>query len=851
MTDTNLELTVNGNGSYVNGSFVNGDDRHERYDDGDETMLMYAKHEKVPMKDFGSEVRASLDIAHFLQSAIIMLDVQETTVDGILDQLLNKVLLEAEPACSIEEAKSILFTTDAAGVGEKDGLAPAHLLARTIQCTSVTDTGTFDYDHSWICAIGNLPSLIKRHVAMARFKIPLNMGKTSKQVRLFILVLCPSKEKGTKNALETGRTFATIFADLQFRQILLGAATQEDFKRLIIQRSAELTSDQHTRLMLSHAEPEAQTVNNPRWRFAGGLRDDLRRRIPYYFSDYKDGLIGDKTLQKVLSTTLFLYFASILPAIAFGVLNDQNTKGRIDVKRVIIGQVIGGLFWGVFSGQPLLVQLTTAPLAIYIKVIYHICEDFDLDFNAMYCAVGLFNSLFLVFYSLFDVSKLMRWSTRSTEEIFALFISVAFCNDAMWDVVKNFKKNYYNAACELEKTASTNASQLLHVIAKNASVLVVPPVSPTSVYNHTASLANETASLLTNHSLELATNGTLLAANQSSSVLDVITSVCKRENSVLYLLLMCGTLWLSLMLYNFNKTPYLNANKREILADYALPVAVIVLSFLGSFVFSDIKLESKMAHFRYDDSYDVFVPANLGSLTIYAWLASAGMGFCLSMLFFMDQNIGSAMVNNPCNKLKKGPAYHLDMLVVALMNGFLSVFGLPWMHACLPHSPLHVRSLADVEERVDQGHVYEIIVKVRETRLTGLFSNILIGLSLFLLPYPLAYIPTAVLDGLFLYMAVTALNGNQFFERFTLFFMEQAAYPPNHYIRRVPQKSIHVFTCLQFVQLLIMCGFGFSSYPYMKMVFPVLLLLLLPIRHKIVPKFIEPKYLAALDGQHQ
>ena len=39
----------------------------------------------------------------------------------------------------------------------------------------------------------------------------------------------------------------------------------------------------------------------------------------------------------------------------------------LDVKKVIIGQVIGGLFWSFFSGQPLLVQLTTAPLAIYIK----------------------------------------------------------------------------------------------------------------------------------------------------------------------------------------------------------------------------------------------------------------------------------------------------------------------------------------------------------------------------------------------------------------------------------------------------------------------------------------------------
>jgi sodium borate transporter 11 len=70
-------------------------------------------------------------------------------------------------------------------------------------------------------------------------------------------------------------------------------------------------------------------------------------------------------------------------------------------------------------------------------VIYSICEDFQLDFYAMYGCVGLWSSFFLVLYSLFDVSRLMRWSTRSTEEIFALFISIAFCVDAFRDTVKS------------------------------------------------------------------------------------------------------------------------------------------------------------------------------------------------------------------------------------------------------------------------------------------------------------------------------------------------------------------------------------------------------------------------------
>lgn len=60
--------------------------------------------------------------------------------------------------------------------------------------------------------------------------------------------------------------------------------------------------------------------------------------------------------------------------------------------------------------------------------------------------------------------------------------------------------------------------------------------------------------------------------------------------------------------------------------------------------------------------------------------------------------------------MKKGCAYHLDLFVVGILNGFLSLYSFPWMHGVLPHSPLHVRSLADVEERVDQGHVYEMWV---------------------------------------------------------------------------------------------------------------------------------------------
>lgn len=58
-------------------------------------------------------------------------------------------------------------------------------------------------------------------------------------------------------------------------------------------------------------------------RFCGGLIDDLKRKVPWFLSDFKDGLNF-----QCLSSILFMYFACLSPIITFGGLlgtaTDQN-----------------------------------------------------------------------------------------------------------------------------------------------------------------------------------------------------------------------------------------------------------------------------------------------------------------------------------------------------------------------------------------------------------------------------------------------------------------------------------------------------------------------------------------------
>ncbi|KAF1554429.1 Sodium bicarbonate transporter-like protein 11, partial [Eudyptula albosignata] len=757
-------------------------------------VLLHTSRKYLKLKNFEEEVRAHRDLDGFLARASIILDETATSLDDVLREMLKHFAEDPEnmePSCNFEKIMSTLFTDS--GTPREGNV---HLLSDTIQGVTATVTGV-QYQQSWLCIICTIKSLQRRHVCISRLERPQNWGENSCEVRFVILVLAPPKMKSTKTATEVGRTFATMFSDITFRQKLLETKTEEEFKEALVHQRHLLTvvNQRPSAMSDGHKSHGHKPLKLHEFLNVGkGISDDIARRFPVYALDFTDGVIGNnKAIGKYITTMIFLYFACLLPSIAFGSLNDENTRGAIDVQKTIVGQCIGGLLYALFSGQPLVVLLTTAPLALYINVIRGICDDYNLDFSAFYAWTGLWNSFFLVMYSLFNFSLLMKLFKRSTEEIIALFISITFVLDAFKGIIKVFKKYYYHGRTGdsyLEK-ARTDAIPSLGI---NTTFLMNSSVS------RSMSLENQTGT----HDVHYG-----------------------RETAVLSLMLMLGTLWLGHTLYQFKKSPYLHARVREILSDCALPISVLTFSVVGSYIFKEIE----MSKFNYNPSESLFVLAPVQSLSIGSVMSAMGLGFLLSMLFFIEQNIVASLTNAPENRLVKGTAYHWDLLLVALINTGLSVFGLPWIHAAFPHSPMHVRALAYVEERVENGHIYETIVSVKETRLTSLVANFLVGLSLLLLPFPLQWIPKPVLYGLFLYIALTSIDGNQLFERVALLLKEQTAYPPTHYIRRVPQRKIHYFTGLQVLQLLILCGFGMSPLPYMKMIFPLIMIGMIPIRY--------------------
>jgi sodium borate transporter 11 len=50
------------------------------------------------------------------------------------------------------------------------------------------------------------------------------------------------------------------------------------------------------------------------------------------------------------------------------------------------------------------------------------------------------------------------------------------------------------------------------------------------------------------------------------------------------------------------------------------------------------------------------------------------------------------------------------------------------------------------------------------------------------------------------------------------------------------------------IQLLVIVFIGFAPWSYLQMMFPLALAVLIPVRHLIIPYFIDPKFLPALES---
>ncbi|KAG5197413.1 hypothetical protein JEQ12_008142 [Ovis aries] len=566
-----------------------------------------------------------------------------------------------------------------------------------------------------------------------------------------------------------------------------------------------------------HEGPELQRTG----RLFGGLILDIKRKAPFFLSDFKDAL----SLQ-CLASILFLYCACMSPVITFGGLLGEATEGRISAIESLFGASLTGIAYSLFAGQPLTILGSTGPVLVFEKILFKFCRDYHLSYLSLRTSIGLWTSFLCIVLVATDASSLVCYITRFTEEAFAALICIIFIYEALEKLFHLGETYAFNMHNNLEQLTSY-------------SCVCVEPSNP----------GNETLKMWEEKNVTARDIpwGNLTVSECRAYRGAFVGSACGLHGpyipDVLFwsVILFFTTFFLSSFLKQFKTKRYFPTKVRSTISDFAVFLTIVVMVVIDYLVGVPSPKLHVPEKFEPTDKNRGWIISPLGENPWWTLLIAAIPALLCTILIFMDQQITAVIINRKEHKLKKGAGYHLDLLVVGVMLGVCSVMGLPWFVAATVLSISHVNSLK-VESECSAPGEQPKFLGIREQRVTGLMIFILMGLSVFMTSV-LKFIPMPVLYGVFLYMGVSSLKGIQLFDRIKLLGMPAKHQPGLIYLRHVPLWKVHAFTAVQLTCLVLLWAIKASA---AAVVFPMMVLALVFVR-KLMDLCFTKRELSWLD----
>ncbi|KAJ8263031.1 hypothetical protein COCON_G00154880 [Conger conger] len=562
-------------------------------------------------------------------------------------------------------------------------------------------------------------------------------------------------------------------------------------------------------------------------RFCGGLILDIKRKAPFFASDFYDAI----HIQS-LSAILFIYLGTVTNAITFGGLLGDATDNMQGVLESFLGTAISGVVFCLLAGQPLTILSSTGPVLVFERLLFNFSRDNSFDYLEFRLWIGLWSAFLCLVLVATDASFLVQYFTRFTEEGFSSLISFIFIYDSFKKMLK--LAHYYpiNSGFKVEDVTQYDCLCMAPTVDNNSGV-------------YSDSLEDGTTTWIINNT-DMPFNATWSSLSKSECLQyggELVGKACKYvpDITLMSFILFFGTYTCSMCLKKFKTSPFFPTRVRKLISDFAIILAILIFCGVDALVGVDTPKLIVPSEFKPTSPHRGWFVYPFGGNPWWVYLASALPALLVTILLFMDQQITAVIVNRKEHKLKKGAGYHLDLFWVAVLMILCSFMGLPWYVAATVISIAHIDSLKMETETSAPGEQPKFL-GVREQRVTGICVFLLTGLSVFMAPI-LKFIPMPVLYGVFLYMGVASLNGVQFMDRLQLLLMPAKHQPDLVYLRHVPLRKVHLFT---FIQALCLALLWLLKSTVAAIVFPVMILALVAVR-KAMDYLFSQRDLSFLD----
>ncbi|KAK5062884.1 hypothetical protein LTR84_004959 [Exophiala bonariae] len=153
-----------------------------------------------------------------------------------------------------------------------------------------------------------------------------------------------------------------------------------------------------------------------------GMYHDVKRRMPYYWGDLREGFT-----YRVLSGTIRIYFINLLPAMAFQLDMSYNTGGFFGINEALLSSALAAIVFSLLSCQPLTVVGVTGLISLFNYTIYDIIKIYDVGLYPQFMVwVGIWAAIFHWMIAIFNLCDYMRTVTDFSSQTFGFYVGTVY-----------------------------------------------------------------------------------------------------------------------------------------------------------------------------------------------------------------------------------------------------------------------------------------------------------------------------------------------------------------------------------------------------------------------------------------
>ncbi|CAF1264292.1 unnamed protein product [Adineta ricciae] len=526
--------------------------------------------------------------------------------------------------------------------------------------------------------------------------------------------------------------------------------------------------------------------------FAGMIRD-VKIRLPYYMSDWKLALS-----YRIFAATIRIFFLNTIPALAYALDLYLRSDQYYGVNEALLASALGGLF--------------------------------DIDYS---CIISTTSSILGIVFGLLAVQPI---SIVGFTGLISLF------NYTTYDIIsRNTHVPYLPFMCWVAIWAA-----ILHWL-----------IAIFNLVTYVRYMTNFTAEIFGFYV------GIVYIQKGIEFIIDDFDeSPTKGFMSILVAFGFFFSYWI---LTHIGQSGYFNREVRDFFVDYAMILCVV---FWSGFAFIPGHLRStNIERLAVTPAYQPTKIArswfvNPGEIDVGYVFIAIPFALLVTALFYFDHNVSSLTAQAKHYPLRKPAGFHWDFFLLGWTTIIAGFFGLPYPNALVPQCAMHTDALGrwkadeSVENQVPTAIVnihksrrtvqQYVLVKIKEQRITNTCQSLLCLLTMigpFLTCYSM--ISRAVLAGVFIGIGWGSVEVSAITHQLLHLIRD-----PNHIkiddpLIQLSRKKIFLYTTTMLV------GFALLfiiSQTIAAIGFPVLVLLLIPFRVMILPKWFTQQELGILDS---